>query len=65
MFCLFMLMGALGKVSPDDDTLAIDTVPRSIVSSVAALQNVSGNVGGTLVTGYFMAGPAISESRWR
>jgi MFS family permease len=61
LFCLFMSMGILGMVSPNINALPIDLAPRRIVSTVAALQNVGGNVGGALapmVTGllYGMTG---------
>jgi ACS family glucarate transporter-like MFS transporter len=54
-------MGILGMVSPNINALPIDLAPRQIVSTVAALQNVGGNIGGALapmVTGllYGMTG---------
>ncbi|MDR3589119.1 MAG: MFS transporter [Negativicutes bacterium] len=52
---LILSMGALGFVSPNINALPIDIAPRHIVSSIAALQNFGGNIGGALapiVTGF-------------
>ena len=44
----FMSMGILGMTSPNINALPIDVSSRNVVSSVAALQNLGGNVGGAL-----------------
>ena len=61
LFFIFMSMGILGMTSPNINALPIDVSARNVVSSVAALQNLGGNVGGALapiVTGviYSQAG---------
>lgn len=45
---LILSMGALGMASPNVNALPIDIAPRHIVSSVAALQNFGGNIGGAI-----------------
>ena len=48
LFFIFMSMGILGMTSPNINALPIDVSARNVVSSVAALQNLGGNVGGAL-----------------
>lgn len=58
LFCIFMSMGILGMASPNINALPIDLSTRKVVSSVSALQNLGGNIGGALapiVTGILYA----------
>lgn len=58
LFFLFMSMGILGMASPNINALPIDLASRKVVSSVAALQNMGGNIGGALapiITGILYA----------
>ena len=48
LFFIFMSMGILGMTSPNINALPIDISSRDVVSSVAALQNLGGNIGGAL-----------------
>lgn len=48
LFFIFMSMGILGMTSPNINALPIDVSSRKVVSSVAALQNLGGNIGGAL-----------------
>ena len=58
LFFLFMSMGILGMASPNINALPLDLASRKVVSSVTALQNVGGNIGGALapiITGFLYA----------